>query len=75
MASVQQDWAKLAYMAIAAGAMAAGLAIGHDMGKREVGGLPARMLIAHGCDKAGGDLWAVDESDFPTQCKAIERWR
>ncbi|PZQ19958.1 MAG: hypothetical protein DI569_16885 [Sphingopyxis macrogoltabida] len=30
--------------------------------------------IAHGCEGAGGDLWATDISDFPTRCKEIERW-
>lgn len=24
------------------------------------------VYIAHDCDGAGGDLWATDESDFPT---------
>jgi hypothetical protein len=29
-------------------------------------------LIAHDCAGAGGDLWASEESDFPTRCKMIE---
>lgn len=32
-------------------------------------------LIGHGCAGAGGDLWAADESDFPTRCAMIERSR
>lgn len=32
-------------------------------------------LIGHGCEGAGGDIWAADESDFPTPCQAIERSR
>lgn len=35
---------------------------------------PMPALIAHDCDGAGGDLWAMDESDFPTMCGAIERY-
>lgn len=31
------------------------------------------LFIAHGCEGAGGDLWATDISDFPTSCKEIER--
>lgn len=31
-------------------------------------------LIAQGCLGAGGDIWAMDESDFPTDCDNIERW-
>lgn len=31
------------------------------------------VFIAHGCEGAGGDLWATDISDFPTSCKEIER--
>ena len=41
-------------------------------------GAPATVqprLIAQGCEGAGGDLWAMDKSDFPTQCEHIERWR
>lgn len=30
-------------------------------------------LIGHECEGAGGDLWAAEESDFPTTCGAIER--
>lgn len=32
-------------------------------------------LIGQGCKGAGGDIWAAEESDFPTQCEAIEAWR
>lgn len=32
-------------------------------------------LIAQGCEGAGGDLWAMDESDFPTDCENIEIWK
>lgn len=31
------------------------------------------LFIAHGCEGAGGDLWATDITDFPTSCKEIER--
>lgn len=31
-------------------------------------------LIGHWCAGAGGDIWASDESDFPTPCQSIERW-
>jgi len=31
-------------------------------------------LIAQGCHMAGGDLWASEESDFPTNCDHIEPW-
>lgn len=33
---------------------------------------PMPRLIGVGCHGAGGDLWAMEESDFPTQCKVIE---
>lgn len=32
-------------------------------------------LIAQGCAFAGGDLWASEESDFPTPCENVERWQ
>lgn len=35
---------------------------------------PRPTHIAQGCLGAGGDLWAMDESDFPTQCEHIERY-
>lgn len=35
---------------------------------------PIPALIAHDCIGAGGDLWAMEESDFPTQCDSVERW-
>lgn len=35
---------------------------------------PHPTHIAQGCNGAGGDLWAMDESDFPTQCENIERY-
>jgi len=31
-------------------------------------------LIGHECYGAGGDLWAMEEDDFPTQCFDIEKW-
>ncbi len=36
-------------------------------------GHPIPTWIAHGCEGAGGDLWAMDVSAFPTSCKVIER--
>ena len=30
-------------------------------------------LIAHGCPDAGGDLFAMNEDDFPYGCESIER--
>ena len=36
---------------------------------------PVPHLIAQDCEGAGGDLWAMDESDFPTACAHIEPWR
>lgn len=36
-------------------------------------GPPRPAFIAHDCLGAGGDLWATDESDFPTRCALIER--
>lgn len=35
---------------------------------------PVPRLIAHRCDGSGGDLWAMDESDFPTPCRDIEEY-
>jgi hypothetical protein len=35
---------------------------------------PMPIWIAHGCEGAGGDLWAMDLSDFPTNCKVYERY-
>ena len=35
---------------------------------------PMPRLIGHGCDGAGGDVWAMDESDFPTSCQIIEEY-
>lgn len=35
---------------------------------------PMPILIGHGCAGAGGDIWAMDESDFPTRCAQIERY-
>lgn len=35
---------------------------------------PMPRLIGHGCEMAGGDIWAMDESDFPTMCREIERY-
>jgi len=35
---------------------------------------PMPRLIAQGCQGAGGDLWAMEESDFPTNCQNIERY-
>lgn len=32
------------------------------------------LLIGHDCIGAGGDVWAMDESDFPTSCEEIERY-
>lgn len=36
---------------------------------------PTPRLIGHDCLGSGGDLWAMEESDFPTQCDSIERYR
>lgn len=33
---------------------------------------PTPRLIGHGCANSGGDLWAMEESDFP-ECEMIER--
>lgn len=35
---------------------------------------PVPRLIAQGCLEAGGDLWAMEEDDFPTLCQHIERY-
>lgn len=35
---------------------------------------PMPVWIAHGCEGVGGDLWAMDLSDFPTTCKVYERY-
>ncbi len=35
---------------------------------------PVPRLIGINCAGSGGDLWAVEESDFPTQCERIEKW-
>lgn len=37
-------------------------------------GYPVPRLIGQGCLGSGGDLWAMDESDFPLPCERIERW-
>ncbi|PAL23586.1 hypothetical protein [Sphingopyxis sp. GW247-27LB] len=36
---------------------------------------PIPKFIAHECDGAGGDLFAMDSSDFPAGCGLIERNR
>lgn len=33
---------------------------------------PIPRLIGHDCLGSGGDLWAMEESDFPTPCEEIE---
>jgi hypothetical protein len=33
---------------------------------------PVPRLIGHDCG-GGGDVWAMEESDFPTPCRMIER--
>lgn len=33
---------------------------------------PMPRLIGHDCQNSGGDLWAMEESDFPA-CRQIER--
>lgn len=33
---------------------------------------PVPRLIGHYCQDSGGDLWAMEESDFP-HCELIER--
>jgi hypothetical protein len=35
---------------------------------------PMPKLIGHECEGSGGDLWAMDESDFP-RCDMIEENR
>ena len=35
---------------------------------------PMPRLIAQGCQGSSGDLWAMEESDFPTPCEHIERY-
>lgn len=35
---------------------------------------PTPRLIGHECHGSGGDLWAMEESDFPP-CDAIEKSR
>lgn len=35
---------------------------------------PMPILIGHECEGSGGDLWAMDESDFP-RCDMIEENR
>lgn len=36
------------------------------------GRAPVPVLIAHDCPDSGGDLFAMNEDDFPYGCKAIE---
>lgn len=36
---------------------------------------PVPNLIGIGCDQSGGDLWAMEESDFPTDCDKIEKYK
>lgn len=36
---------------------------------------PTPRLIGRDCLGSGGDIWAMEESDFPTQCDSIERYR
>lgn len=31
-------------------------------------------LIGMNCSNAGGDIWAMEESDFPTPCKSIQMY-
>ena len=40
---------------------------------RENSKAPQPTLIAHGCPDAGGDLFAMNEDDFPYGCESIER--
>lgn len=55
-------------MSIAAG-MVTGINLVQDCDTR-----PMPALIGHWCAGSGGDLWAMDESDFPTPCVDIERY-
>lgn len=32
-------------------------------------------FIGIGCEGSGGDIWAMEESDFPTNCKIIEEYK
>ena len=59
-------WAALLGFALTWTAWSAGERHALDNGPR---------LIGHGCEGAGGDIWAADESDFPTRCAMIERSR
>lgn len=57
--------------AIVAALMLASAALGYlAHGER-----PGPALIGHGCKGAGGDLWAADATDYPTQCESVERWQ
>lgn len=35
-------------------------------------GPPVPRLIGHNCVNAGGDIWAMEEDEFPTECEQIE---
>lgn len=57
------------------GALALALAAGLALGWLAHGEREGPRLIAHDCAGAGGDVWASEESDFPTPCAQIERWQ
>lgn len=41
-----------------------------DMGKGPV----TPRLIGINCEGSGGDIWAMEKSDFPTDCQKIEEY-
>lgn len=47
-----------------------GLGLGVAVYKAEY--VPTHIGI--GCLGSGGDIWAMDESDFPLPCERIEAW-
>lgn len=71
---MKRDYVTLALgMALGAVATLAAFNVAHDIPATVERAGPA--LIGHGCEGAGGDLWASEESDFPTQCQTLEAWQ
>lgn len=57
---------------VALGAMAMAAAIRDSRHSVES---PMPRFIGHDCLGSGGDIWAMEESDFPTPCGVIEPYR
>lgn len=65
-----RDYLTGALVALGAMAMAAAICdIRHSVES------PMPRLIGHDCLGSGGDIWAMEESDFPTPCGTIEPYR